>query len=399
MTARAPAREPLVELDRARLLEHVDHRVRVGPSASEAPASASARAGPIPSARSRSVVGQRQQQQPAPPSVGDVRVGEVGGVDRRERGPERAGLARAPPSGCARTPRRQASFSAGCSETCACSGRSRSAAQAATVPHGAGSTARTLWIAAPIRPRRRRRAPRRARPRPRRRRRRSARWTSFGGSPMPAVQVAGVEQGDPDPGLARGGDQRRADLVRIVVGLAAGRVVEVVELADRGDPGERHLGEGRPGEAEVALGVEPRRERVHLLAPGPEAPAPALRAAAQRAVKGVRVGVGEARAASAREPLAPAGGATPGLDRGDALALDLDHHPRLGPLAAEPGELAPVAAVTSPPARRAPRARSLELLAVEALELLPGGQRPRVGAIDEQDPVEVVDLVLEGARR
>ena len=45
----------------------------------------------------------------------------------------------------------QASFSAGCSETWACSGRSRSAAHAATVAQASGSTARTLWIAAPMR--------------------------------------------------------------------------------------------------------------------------------------------------------------------------------------------------------------------------------------------------------
>ena len=40
-----------------------------------------------------------------------------------------------------------------------------------------------------------------------------------------------------------------------------------------------------------------------------------------------------------------------------------------------------------------------ELLAVVALEVLPGHQRARVGAIDDQSAVEVVDLMLEGAGR
>ena len=112
------------------------------------------------------------------------------------------------------------------------------------------------------------------------------------------------------------------------------------------------------------------------------------------------MGVGEARQGEPVEPRRAGGRlGDAGLDRGDPLALDLDHHPGLRPLAAEPGELTPVRAVTTPPARPARATAALELLAAEALVLLPGGERPRVGAIDEQDPVEVVDLVLEGARR
>ncbi len=198
----------------------------------------------------------------------------------------------------------QASFSAGCSETCAWSGRSRSAVHAATVAQAFGSTARTLWIAAPMR------AP-------------GASASSSTRSPQAAaravgeallhraqrlgdaaVQVAGVEQGDADAGLARGGQHRRAELVRVRVRATAGVVVHVVELADRRDAGERHLGERRPGEAEVALRVEAGGDLVHLLAPGPEAPAPALGAPAKRAVKGVRVRVGEP---GQREPVEPLG--------------------------------------------------------------------------------------------
>ena len=34
-----------------------------------------------------------------------------------------------------------------------------------------------------------------------------------------------------------------------------------------------------------------------------------------------------------------------------------------------------------------------------AVELLPGRERPRIGPVDEEDAVEVIDLVLEGAGR
>ena len=40
-----------------------------------------------------------------------------------------------------------------------------------------------------------------------------------------------------------------------------------------------------------------------------------------------------------------------------------------------------------------------ELVALVAVELLPGGERPRIRPVDEEDAVEVIDLVLEGAGR
>src|SRR4051794_40569033 len=52
----------------------------------------------------------------------------------------------------------------------------------------------------------------------------------------PAVEVAGVEQGDADPGLARGLDHGPAHRVRILVRRPTGTVVQVMELADAGDP-------------------------------------------------------------------------------------------------------------------------------------------------------------------
>ena len=77
------ALEPLVHLDAAHLLERVDDGVLVGARAtSRAPASCSRRAGPMPSARSRSVVGQKQAVARAAPSSSMSLVGQVGCVHR-----------------------------------------------------------------------------------------------------------------------------------------------------------------------------------------------------------------------------------------------------------------------------------------------------------------------------
>ena len=100
------------------------------------------------------------------------------------------------------------SFSAGCSETWAWSGAPRSAAQPATAAMLAGSTARTEWTAAPMRTSGAS-AQRSGAGRPR---------VDVGvGEPAlrrleldvdAAVEVAGVEQRDADPGVAGGGDER-----------------------------------------------------------------------------------------------------------------------------------------------------------------------------------------------
>ena len=76
-----------------------------------------------------------------------------------------------------------------------------------------------------------------------------------------AAQVARVEQGDAQTGLRGGGDQRLAHRVRRGVRHAARPVVQVVELADGADAGERHLGVRRPGEPEVRVRIEPARRR------------------------------------------------------------------------------------------------------------------------------------------
>ena len=128
------------------------------------------------------------------------------------------------------------------------------------------------------------------------------------------------------PGLARRRDQRLAHLVRVVVGHAARAVVQVVELADRGDPGERHLGEGRARQREVAVGVEPVGELVHRArARSRTSRRRAAVAAAQRAVEGVRVGVGEP---GQRQPVEPRRAAGGGATPASTAAMPLARRPR-----------------------------------------------------------------------
>ena len=187
------------------------------------------------------------------------------------------------------------SFSAGCSDTWACSGMARSAAHAATTSIAAGSTARTEWMAAPMRTPARRLE--RARPgRPGERVAvAEATLDRVGLRPDAAVEVTGVEQRDPDAGVAGRRQQGGTHRVGIVVGLPPGLVVEVVELADRGHPGQRHLGEHGPGQSVIALRVEGGGDAVHLVAPRPERTlAATMGPPAQYAVEGVAVGVGEA---------------------------------------------------------------------------------------------------------
>ena len=69
--AALPADQPLVHLQAADLLEHVDHRVLVGAEAERAARLRQAPApGPMPSARSRSVVGQKQPRGAGSPRAG-----------------------------------------------------------------------------------------------------------------------------------------------------------------------------------------------------------------------------------------------------------------------------------------------------------------------------------------
>jgi hypothetical protein len=119
-------------------------------------------------------------------------------------------------------------------------------------------------------------------------------------------------------------------------------VVQVVELTDRRDPGQRHLPEGGAGEGEIEVGLDRLGDLVHPPPPRPEVPALRLGAAAQRPLEGVRVCVRQSRdGQSGQRDRLRRGVAHRRCDRADALAVELDQHPRLGLLAAEPGELAP----------------------------------------------------------
>ncbi len=108
-----------------------------------------------------------------------------------------------------------------------------------------------------------------------------------------AVEIQGVEERDADAGLGSGGEQRLTHGVRIAIRRAIQLVVEVVELADTGDPGQCHFGERGPGKAVIAVRFEPLRSAIHQITPRPEAAAVSLGARTQCPVEGVAVRVRE----------------------------------------------------------------------------------------------------------
>ena len=113
-----------------------------------------------------------------------------------------------------------------------------------------------------------------------------------------ALGVEHRQQRQPDAG--RGGRRRDAlgRLGDVAVRAPVRPVVQVVELADRGEAGFQHLDEGEGGDRLDVVGREPVEEAVHDLAPGPEAvgrrPA-ALGQARHAALEGVAVQVRQAR--------------------------------------------------------------------------------------------------------
>ena len=186
MAAALAAGEALVELDRARLLERVDHRVRVG---AEGERRRPPRSAPAPGrSRRRGRArwsGRGSSRRAAPPSSRDVGLVEVGGVHGGEPLAKRAGalehLGRAWRRRRRRTPRSRP----------AARRRARAAGSRARPPRrrrpppSRGRRPRTLWIAAPIR------APSPPASAPTRSAHASAsasakrRWTSLSGSPIP----------------------------------------------------------------------------------------------------------------------------------------------------------------------------------------------------------------------
>ena len=108
---------------------------------------------------------------------------------------------------------------------------------------------------------------------------------------------------------------------------AVGRVVQVVEFADRGVAGFQHLDVQLRGDRLQRFGVEARGEAVHGFAPGPERVLGiglALGQAGHRALERMRMQVGDAGHDPAR-----AGGGLGGCDRGDA-AVVVDVEPGVG---------------------------------------------------------------------
>ena len=141
-------REPLVELDRARLLERVDDRLRVAAGGQRG-------AGVGQPARGADAVGEvalggrAQADGRAAAEQRDVGVGQVRRVDGGEVARPARRRRPAPRSACGRARRGTTRSRRGCSETWACSGRPSNARRRRAAL--AGSTARTLWMAAPTR--------------------------------------------------------------------------------------------------------------------------------------------------------------------------------------------------------------------------------------------------------
>ena len=112
-----------------------------------------------------------------------------------------------------------------------------------------------------------------------------------------AGHVQHRQQGNADAGVARGAQQRLRHRIGIRVWPAIRRMVQVMELADRGVAGFQHLHVQLRGHRVQQLGVEARGHRVHSFAPGPERIGGiglALGHARHRALEGVRMQVGDA---------------------------------------------------------------------------------------------------------
>jgi hypothetical protein len=100
-------------------------------------------------------------------------------------------------------------------------------------------------------------------------------------------EITGIEQGHANADLGRSSDQGVSHCVPIPVWSPVNVMVQIVELADAGDPGKCHLCEGRPRERVVRLRIEACCDLVHRLTPGPEGSSPRVGAATQCPVKAV----------------------------------------------------------------------------------------------------------------
>jgi len=143
-----------------------------------------------------------------------------------------------------------------------------------------------------------------------------------------AVRVEHRQQGQAQPGGRCGGGNARGHLRVPGVALAIGRVVQVVEFADPGEPRFQHFHVGL-FRHRLALGrTEPVQEAVHQFAPAPEAVArtPAdFGQAGHGALEGMAVQVAQPRHHHAQR-LRTGGGRRRGRHRHDAPILAIDAH-------------------------------------------------------------------------
>ena len=105
------------------------------------------------------------------------------------------------------------------------------------------------------------------------------------------------QQGQTDAGIGGGRDQGARHRGRVVVWVAVGLVVQVVELADGGVAGFQHFRVELHRHGVQRIGIQPAGEAVHQLAPGPEAVGRiglVFGQAGHRALEGVRMGVRDA---------------------------------------------------------------------------------------------------------
>ena len=145
-----------------------------------------------------------------------------------------------------------------------------------------------------------------------------------------AMRIKHRQHGHAEAGLGRRRDQPVRHLRRIGMGAAAGKVVDIVEFADGRHAELEHLQIDQRPDRLVILRRQAIHHAVHLLAPGPQIVLRAgrrdeLRAAGQRALKGVRMQVRQAWHAEPIQPLHRSfrrPGARYGND--DAILADLD---------------------------------------------------------------------------
>ena len=149
------------------------------------------------------------------------------------------------------------------------------------------------------------------------------------------------------PGVGSGLDERGPHRVRVGVAPTTMIMVQVVELADDGVAGQRHLGVHGPGQRQIAIRIELGGHGVHLSPPGPERAAAVVGAPAQCPVEGVAVPVGQARQHHPAEDLVARSGRYAAGHEAEAIADDLEPDPGDAALG-EPRVLGPVGGHAGP---------------------------------------------------